>query len=144
MYVECALLLRYLPSSSPCQGNTASHHHLRPFQTFPSHQCATCIYMWFQELWTDLHRILSEIIFFFIFSQFQNIALHAACFWLTFIEAWRLIAGLAKLAFDPKFQLHRGRIEVQLCPNYLLAPTLNYSLTIPTQHVAGAGINSQS
>ena len=30
MYVECALLLRYLPSSSPCQGNTASYHHLRP------------------------------------------------------------------------------------------------------------------
>ena len=40
---KCALLLRYQLSPSPCQGNTACHHHLPPIQTFPCHQCATCI-----------------------------------------------------------------------------------------------------
>ena len=47
---------------------------------------------------------------------------------LTFIEAWQLIADLAKLAFDPKFQLHGGAPTFHQTIYWL--PALNYSLTI--------------
>ena len=48
---KCALLVRYQLSPSPCQGNTACHHHLPPIQTFPCHQYVQLAYnMVFQEV----------------------------------------------------------------------------------------------
>ena len=91
----------------------------------------------FQEVSNVLPRMFSE-------KSYSCIHVHCtASSWFSVSPEldvhWQLIADLAKLAFDPKFQLHGGAPTFHQTIYWL--PALNYSLTIIANTTRGWCMN---
>ena len=139
---KCALPLRYLLSSSPCQGNTASHHHLRPLQTFPWHQYASCIYMLPRGVKCFAKNVLRKVSFVY------SCTLYCLFLILCIAWAWRSLRPGSWLQIWQNWLLipsFSSTVVLQLSTKLFIGsqPSIIHSSS-QTQHVADAWINSQN